>query len=236
MNVEVIADPPGNLLWASPAVPGSVRDINARFQGVMDALTKAGVAGDGTAQGMRAAGEARIVTISSGAYRKTPFDIEDPHFEKRPYPVVGLWPVQDSRFSVRRRRPPPINRRRNHRELDECRIRQHESSAPPRRRCPARGWDHDGRRTTRHPHFTTSAQGAATSILLAASSLVSGVTGVYFEDNHQAQVVQGTENEIGGVAAHAPDQQSADRLWELADAAIRWPPVASARHAVFPGR
>ncbi len=44
MNVQVIADPFGRLLWASPALPGAVHDIRAaRTHGVIDALAEAGV-------------------------------------------------------------------------------------------------------------------------------------------------------------------------------------------------
>lgn len=44
MNVQVITDPAGRLLWASPALPGAVHDIKAaRTHGVIDALTEAGV-------------------------------------------------------------------------------------------------------------------------------------------------------------------------------------------------
>lgn len=45
MNVQVIADPHGRLLWASPALPGAVHGIRAaRTHGVIDALTDAGLA------------------------------------------------------------------------------------------------------------------------------------------------------------------------------------------------
>lgn len=44
MNVRVIADPFGNLLWASPALPGAVHDIKAaRTHGTIGALAEAGV-------------------------------------------------------------------------------------------------------------------------------------------------------------------------------------------------
>lgn len=44
INVQVIADPCGNLIWASPALPGSVHDIKAaRTHGVINALDKAGI-------------------------------------------------------------------------------------------------------------------------------------------------------------------------------------------------
>lgn len=41
MNVQVITDPRGRLLWASPALPGAVHDIKAaRTHGIIDALAK----------------------------------------------------------------------------------------------------------------------------------------------------------------------------------------------------
>ncbi len=44
MNVQVIADPIGRLLWASPVLPGAVHDIRAaREHGIIDALAEAGV-------------------------------------------------------------------------------------------------------------------------------------------------------------------------------------------------
>ncbi len=44
MNVQVLADPLGRLLWASPALPGAVHDVRAaRTHGIVDALAAAGV-------------------------------------------------------------------------------------------------------------------------------------------------------------------------------------------------
>jgi hypothetical protein len=44
MNVQVLTDPFGRLLWASPALPGAVHDIRAaREHGINDALAQAGV-------------------------------------------------------------------------------------------------------------------------------------------------------------------------------------------------
>ena len=40
VNVQVIADPAGRLIWASDALPGSVHDLTAaRTHGIIDALT-----------------------------------------------------------------------------------------------------------------------------------------------------------------------------------------------------
>jgi NAD(P)-dependent dehydrogenase (short-subunit alcohol dehydrogenase family) len=56
-------------------------------------------------------------------------------------------------------------------------------------------------------------QGAATSVLLAASPLVDGVTGTYFEDCQEAEPF--TPGVRRGVAAHALDPANAERLWKL---------------------
>ncbi|MEW1605605.1 IS5 family transposase [Streptomyces sp. NPDC093808] len=43
MNVQVLADPFGRLLWASPALPGAVHDVRAaREHGIVDVLAGAG--------------------------------------------------------------------------------------------------------------------------------------------------------------------------------------------------
>ena len=44
MNIQVLADPFGRLLRASPALPGSTHDLTAaRHHGIIDALTEAGL-------------------------------------------------------------------------------------------------------------------------------------------------------------------------------------------------
>jgi NAD(P)-dependent dehydrogenase (short-subunit alcohol dehydrogenase family) len=61
--------------------------------------------------------------------------------------------------------------------------------------------------------YKTVEQGAATSVLLAASPLLDGVSGRYFEDCHEAE-----PNQPGvrrGVAAYALDPEAAARLWQV---------------------
>ncbi|MGW2083149.1 transposase family protein [Streptomyces sp. NPDC001939] len=44
MNVQVLTDPFGRLLWASPALPGATHDLTAaREHGIVDALAEAGL-------------------------------------------------------------------------------------------------------------------------------------------------------------------------------------------------
>jgi NAD(P)-dependent dehydrogenase (short-subunit alcohol dehydrogenase family) len=64
--------------------------------------------------------------------------------------------------------------------------------------------------------FKTTEQGAATSVLGAASPLLDGITGRYFEDCNQAPLVTGApEGTGGGVAPYALDPVNAERLWEV---------------------
>ena len=64
--------------------------------------------------------------------------------------------------------------------------------------------------------FKTPEQGAATSVLLAVSPYVDGVTGRYFEDCREAEVISRREpHTVSGVAPYALDPANAERLWEV---------------------
>ncbi|MFI5062484.1 MAG: SDR family NAD(P)-dependent oxidoreductase [Streptosporangiales bacterium] len=61
--------------------------------------------------------------------------------------------------------------------------------------------------------WKTIEQGAATSVLLAASPLLDGVTGRYFEDCNEAGLRQ--PGILRGVAGYALDPEKAARLWQV---------------------
>ena len=63
--------------------------------------------------------------------------------------------------------------------------------------------------------WKTPQQGAATSVLLAASPLVEGVGGRYFEDGNEAVGEAGAADGRHGVAAYALDPGDAARLWQV---------------------
>jgi NAD(P)-dependent dehydrogenase (short-subunit alcohol dehydrogenase family) len=65
------------------------------------------------------------------------------------------------------------------------------------------------------PAVKTIEEGAATSVLLAASPDVEGVTGRYFEDCAEAAVIHERAGHAGGVAPYALDQDNAERLWQI---------------------
>jgi NAD(P)-dependent dehydrogenase (short-subunit alcohol dehydrogenase family) len=67
------------------------------------------------------------------------------------------------------------------------------------------------------PPVKTIEQGAATSVLMAASPEVEGVTGRYYEDCAQAPVIDQRAGHTGGVAPYALDHANADRLWQISE-------------------
>jgi NAD(P)-dependent dehydrogenase (short-subunit alcohol dehydrogenase family) len=76
---------------------------------------------------------------------------------------------------------------------------------------------HTGGLRTPPERRKTIAQGAATSVLLAASPLLAGVGGRYFEDGQEAAVVSERPPLFGGgVAPFALDPGNAERLWTMA--------------------
>jgi NAD(P)-dependent dehydrogenase (short-subunit alcohol dehydrogenase family) len=62
--------------------------------------------------------------------------------------------------------------------------------------------------------WKTAEQGAATSVLLAASPLIDGVSGRYFEDCNEAEPTNDPDAE-NGVRPHALDPEAASRLWDV---------------------
>jgi len=71
------------------------------------------------------------------------------------------------------------------------------------------------------PAPKTIPQGAATSVLVAASPLVEGLSGRYFEDCAEAPVVPDRGDRTAGVAAYALDQDNAMRLWRVSEELLK---------------
>jgi NAD(P)-dependent dehydrogenase (short-subunit alcohol dehydrogenase family) len=68
----------------------------------------------------------------------------------------------------------------------------------------------------------TPEQGAATSVLLAASPLLEGISGRYFEDCNEAELLTKRPADLtGGYAAYALDTENADRLWDVSLQLVR---------------
>jgi NAD(P)-dependent dehydrogenase (short-subunit alcohol dehydrogenase family) len=82
---------------------------------------------------------------------------------------------------------------------------------------------HTGGLKTPPDRRKTREQGAATSVLLAASPLLDGVGGQYFEDCNVAPTVTRRPHDFsGGVAPYAIDAANAARLWDIATAMVSY--------------
>ncbi|MGV0908468.1 SDR family NAD(P)-dependent oxidoreductase [Martelella sp. FOR1707] len=80
---------------------------------------------------------------------------------------------------------------------------------------------HTGGLKTPEPFRKTPEQGAANSVLLAASPLLEGISGRYFDNCNEAEVVtERSDQTAGAVAPYAVDPQNADRLWAMAEAML----------------
>ena len=77
VNVQVIADPVGRLVWISPVLPGARHDMGAaREHGIIDALTAAGIdavadtAYQGGGPAIRVLQRRRRLDVDGGRYRR----------------------------------------------------------------------------------------------------------------------------------------------------------------------
>lgn len=172
---------------------------------------------------LAAAGTARVAIVSSTAHLRSPFVFDDPQFDQRPYDrwaayaqsktadvllAVGIserWAADG--ITANALMPGWITTNLQ-RHLDDDTLRS------------MGAMDADGNRIDQD-HFKTVEQGASTSVLVVASPLLDGVTGRYFEDNQEAEVIVETVGRTSGVAAHAVDTGAASRLWDEAEAVLR---------------
>ncbi|SBT48733.1 SDR family NAD(P)-dependent oxidoreductase [Micromonospora narathiwatensis] len=166
---------------------------------------------------LAAAGGARIVSVSSAAHLRSPVVFEDIHFRERPYepwPAYGQSKTANVLFAVDATRRwaddgiltnalmpggirTNLQRYVSDEELDRMRAQSGGGAAA----------------------WKTPEQGAATSVLVAASPLLDGVGGRYFEDCQEAGPNQpGTRT---GYAAYARDPEAAERLWAVSEAHLR---------------
>jgi NAD(P)-dependent dehydrogenase (short-subunit alcohol dehydrogenase family) len=162
---------------------------------------------------LRAAGGARVVSVSSRAHLNSPVVFDDIDFRRRAYdPALAyaqsktanvLFAVAAARLwasdgiEVNALHPGAI--------ADSNLSRHYAPETLESLRA-------SGRYT-----YKTLAQGAATSVFLATSPLLDGVVGRYFENCQEADpddpTVAGTD--AAGVAAHALDPEAAERLWAV---------------------
>jgi len=132
------------------------------------------------------AGCARIVAVSSGRHLLSPVIFDDLHFAFRPYdPWLAYGQSRTANVLFA-------------------------LGATAR-------WSSDGITANALSPGTveTIQQGAATTVLLAASPLLEGVGSRYFEECNEAVRVTHRTDDYHGVAPYALDPENADRLWDM---------------------
>ncbi|AWS48639.1 SDR family NAD(P)-dependent oxidoreductase [Streptosporangium sp. 'caverna'] len=172
----------------------------------------------GLHENLRQAADARVVMVSSGAQLRAPFDFDDPHFERRPYDPWAAYAqskTADVLLAVglaRHRAADGVTANAFEPGYIHTNLQRHLDAATMR---AVGAMDDEGNLVT-PDYYKTPEQGAATSVLLAASPLLDGVTGRFFSDNQEAEVVPGGPDVTAGVAAWSVDPAAADRLWDYA--------------------
>src|ERR1700716_561772 len=165
---------------------------------------------------LTAAGDARIVSLSSRGHLRSPVIFEDINFTTRPYDpglAYGQSKTANVLFAVE------AGRRRGDEGITA-------NAVPPGAITATNLSRHmdpevlasivgSGMYT-----FKTIEQGAATSVLVATSPQLEGIGGRYFEDCNEAAVVDASPSATSGVATYALDPQAAVRLWQVSTDAV----------------
>ena len=165
---------------------------------------------------LAAAGEARIVSLSSRGHLRSPVVFEDINFAARaydPFLAYGQSKTANVLFAVganARWAADGITANAVHPGPILTALTRHLSE------------EYLSELEARIRHFKTPQQGAATTVLAAVSPLLDGIGGRYFEDVNESVVLEEvTLDATSGVAAYALDPIDADRLWELSEEATR---------------
>jgi NAD(P)-dependent dehydrogenase (short-subunit alcohol dehydrogenase family) len=169
---------------------------------------------------LAAAGSARIVSVSSGGHLRSPVVFDDIHYAFRDYDPFGAYGQSKTAnvlFAVE------ATRRWSADGIVANALMPGGIATPLQRHLPAHYAEQalDAFRAA-GTDFKSVQQGAATSVLLAASPLLEGIGGRYFEDcNEAVRVDRRGQPGQGGVAPYALDPANAERLWELSLALIQ---------------
>jgi NAD(P)-dependent dehydrogenase (short-subunit alcohol dehydrogenase family) len=171
----------------------------------------------GLHEALAEAGTARIVSVSSSGHLRSPVIFDDLNFsflEYSPFVAYGQSKTANVLFAVE------ANRRWADDGITANTLMPGGIATPLQRHVLAADPDYMKKATDRFERagkqLKTPEQGAATSVLLAASPLVEGVGGRYFEDCNEAPVLhERPEAGMGGVAHYAIDPGNAWRLWEV---------------------
>ncbi|MFJ9543849.1 SDR family NAD(P)-dependent oxidoreductase [Streptomyces sp. NPDC101225] len=155
---------------------------------------------------------ARVVTVSSMGHLFSPVVFDDLDYRFRPYDPLGAYGQSKTAEVLltveadRRWSSEGIRANALHPGAIATNLQRH-----------------TGGLKTPEPYRKTIEQGAATSVFLAASPLVEGIGGRYFEDVGEAPRVTSRPTEFGvpGVAPYALNAANAERLWDVGTTILR---------------
>lgn len=172
----------------------------------------------GLHDGLAAAGDARVVSVSSSGHASSPVVFDDLFFERREYDpglAYGQSKTANVLFAVE------ATRRWAKDGITANALTPGGVWTPLQRHWSAelRAANEDNARQAEATglfRMKTPEQGAATSVFLAASPQVRGIGGRYFEDCHEAEVVDQLHG-LAGVLPHALDRHAARQLWEASE-------------------
>jgi NAD(P)-dependent dehydrogenase (short-subunit alcohol dehydrogenase family) len=166
---------------------------------------------------LKAAGNARVVSLSSIGHRICPPDLDDPNFERTEYHKwmsYGRTKSANALFAIgldKRGAPHGVRAFAVH----PGGIMTDLQRFMPEEEKRAMGWiDEHG---NVDPRFKTPSQGAATSVWCATNAQLDGKGGVYCEDCDIAALVPPDHKAMTGVRPWAVDPDLADRLWTLSE-------------------
>jgi NAD(P)-dependent dehydrogenase (short-subunit alcohol dehydrogenase family) len=171
----------------------------------------------GLRDALASAGSSRVVQVSSSAHLMAPVDFDDPHFHRRPYEAWSAYAQSKTAmvlFTVAlaaRWADDGIAANSLHPGGIMTNLQRHLSDD---QLAFVGATDEAGNTLAVPPGWKTPEQGAATTVLLAASPLVAGVSGRYFEDVAPAPIQPEPGPGKTGVAPYAVDPELASRLWE----------------------
>ncbi|WP_282948637.1 MULTISPECIES: SDR family NAD(P)-dependent oxidoreductase [unclassified Sphingopyxis] len=153
---------------------------------------------------LAAAHGARVVSLSSSGHWFSPVLFDDLAFDFVPYTPIGAYGQSKSACAL-------LAVALTHHWKDDGIL----SNALNPGAIATGLQQHTGGLRTPVELRKTVEQGAATSVLLAASPLIAGIGGLYFEDCNEAPLITARPTDFsGGVAGYALDPGNADRLWE----------------------
>jgi NAD(P)-dependent dehydrogenase (short-subunit alcohol dehydrogenase family) len=166
---------------------------------------------------LKAAGQARVVVLSSSGHARNGMDLEDPHFERRAYDKWTAYGQAKSANALFALQLDTLGAPDGMRAfaVDPGGIRTPLQRHLTMEEQVAMGWyDKDG---NLNPLFKTVEQGAATSVWCAVSPLLEGEGGVYCADcNIAALWIEGQPAYVG-VHPHVLDSQNAANWWAASE-------------------